>query len=100
MTGREVANAINELKGLKNPLTPKKLAPILAHLGVKAVFKRGQNYYLGLSSIENKLEEIDFANSSATPAKSSELLQLDENTALDGSFLASGADSGDITGGD
>lgn len=104
MTGREVADCINELKGLKNPLTPKKLAPILAHLGVKAVFRRGQNFYLGLSSIEKGPEEIDFANSSAPPAKSSELLLSGVKTAPDGRSLAPPDDwdgvSGDGNGGD
>ena len=52
MTGREIANCINEMRGLKNPLTPKRLAPILEHLGVKIVLRHKQNLYLGLSIIE------------------------------------------------
>ena len=60
MTGREVADAINEMKTLKSPLTPKKLAPILAYLGVKSVVRHKQNVYLGLSAIEKGQGEIGF----------------------------------------
>lgn len=61
MTGREIADAVNALGGLKSPLTPKKLAPILAHLGVKAALRHNQNVYVGLSPIEKG--EIAFGNS-------------------------------------
>jgi len=51
MTGRQVADTINESNMLKSPLTPKKLAPILAHLGVKSEARHNQNVYFGLSAI-------------------------------------------------
>ena len=50
MTGRQVADTINESNMLKSPLTPKKLAPILAHLGVKSEARHNQNVYFGLSA--------------------------------------------------
>ncbi len=84
MTGREVANAINELKTLKSPLTPKKLAPILAHLGVTSVVRHSQNHYLGLSAIEKGQGEIDFPNSPFSRRKSPELPLLGGETTSDG----------------
>jgi len=67
MTGRQVADAISALGTLKSTLTPKKLAPILAHLGIEAVVRHSQNVYVGLSAIENGQGEIDFANSPRLP---------------------------------
>jgi hypothetical protein len=63
MTGRQVADAINESGMLKAPLTPKKLAPIMLHLGVRVTVSHKQNVYVGLSSIENMQGEIDSAMS-------------------------------------
>jgi hypothetical protein len=59
MTGRQVADAVNALGALKSPLTAKKLAPILAHLGVKSAVRHNQNCYIGLCGIENAQGEID-----------------------------------------
>ncbi len=52
MTGRQIADAINRMQVLRSPLTPKKIAPILAHIGVQAVVRHNQNVYVGLSSSE------------------------------------------------
>lgn len=95
MTGREVADCINELKGLKNPLTPKKLAPILAHLGVKSVVRHSQNVYLGLSSIEKGQGEFAAAMSPCTAVDVHKLPPSLGKDVTDDGFLASGDGLGD-----
>jgi hypothetical protein len=89
MTGRQVADAISALGTLKSPLTPKKLAPILAHLGVEAVVRHKQNHYRGLSSIEKGQEEFAAGNSPDGPGDVPQLPALPDGEA-GGTFPASG----------
>jgi hypothetical protein len=92
MTGRQVADAVNESRALKAPLTAKKLAPILAHLGVKAVIRHKQNHYLGLARDENWAEEIEPAISPMAATQASELPLSGVPGAFDDGFLASGGE--------
>ena len=92
MTGRQVADAINGLGTLKSTLTPKKLAPIMAHLGVEAVVRHRQNHYLGLSSLEKG--EGEFADG-ASPDGSGNVPQrpISPDGDAGGGFPASGDDA-------
>lgn len=98
MTGRQIADAINEMRTLKSSLTPKKLAPILTHLGVKAVIRHKQNVYEGLSSIETGQGEITTSKTPVTTTTSPQVPFLSPENASGDNFLMED-DPGDGFGG-